>query len=84
MPTSSVETIQHSSLQQLGPYNDEAERLRHLEVIAALVQEMHCSIAEVTEQYEPVLNHPKKQAAVHDYLYVFVARKVAEKLCDFH
>ncbi len=84
MTSSAVETIDHSSTQRSNPYEDEAERARHLDMIASIAHEMNRSVAEVTDRYEPILDNLKKNSRVHDYLFVFVARKVAEQLRSVH
>ncbi|MET0963196.1 MAG: DUF3562 domain-containing protein [Noviherbaspirillum sp.] len=48
--------------------------------IAAIAQERHKAIPEVADCYERILGDLRHQARVHDYLNVFVAKRVMELL----
>jgi hypothetical protein len=61
-------------------YANENDRLRHLAYIAALAQQNHRPIPEIADFYERILSDLRQHAKVHDYLNVFVAKKVFEQL----
>lgn len=61
-------------------YDDEADRKKHLAYMASIAAERHRDISEVAPFYEQVLRDLRNQAHVHDYLNVFVAKKVIEQL----
>jgi hypothetical protein len=61
-------------------YANENDRLRHLAYIAAIAQENHRPIPEIADCYERILSDLQRHARVHDYLNVFVAKKVFEQL----
>lgn len=61
-------------------YDDEADRKRHMAYIASIAEEKHRDVAEIAPYYEHVLCDLRGQARVHDYLNIFVAKKVFEQL----
>jgi hypothetical protein len=61
-------------------YNDEADRRKHMHYIASIAAENHKDIREVGACYEDILGDLRSQARVHDFLNIFVAKKVLEKL----
>lgn len=64
-------------------YDDEADRKKHMAYITSIAAEKHRDISEVVPFYEHVLYDLRSQARVHDYLNVFVAKKVVEQLKAF-
>lgn len=64
-------------------YENEADRKKHMAYIASIAAEKHRDISEVVPFYEQVLCDLRSQARVHDYLSVFVAKKVVEQLKGF-
>lgn len=64
-------------------YENEADREKHMAYIASIATEKHRDIAEVVPFYEQILCDLRSQARVHDYLSVFVAKKVVEQLKAF-
>lgn len=64
-------------------YDDEADRKKHMAYISSIAAEKHRDIAEVTPCYEHVLSDLRGQARVHDYLSIFVAKRVVEQLKAF-
>ena len=61
-------------------YADAMERTKHMAYIAAIAQERHKAIPEVADCYERILTDLRHQARVHDFLNVFVAKRVMELL----
>ncbi len=84
MTSSLAETIVPVPSRRPDLYEDDAERSRHLDLIASIARENDRSVAEVTDHYERILDDLKRHARVHDYLVVFVARKVEEQLPKLH
>ena len=66
------------------PYSDEVERVFRLAEITAIAHDHHWSIVEVANCYERILSDLKQHAQVQDFLYVFVAKKVAAELKKLH
>lgn len=66
------------------PYSDEGERVFHQAEITAIAQGQQWSVAEVANCYQRILDDLKKRAQVQDFLYVFVAKKVASELKRLH
>ena len=64
-------------------YDDEADRKKHMAYITSIAAEKHRDISEVVPFYERVLCDLRGHARVHDYLNVFVAKKVVEQLKAF-
>lgn len=64
-------------------YDDKADRKKHMSYISSIAAEKHRDISEVAPFYENVLCDLRSQARVHDYLNIFVAKKVIEKLKSF-
>lgn len=64
-------------------YEDEADRKKHMAYMASIAAEKRRDISEVAPFYEQVLCDLRGQARVHDYLNVFVAKKVVEQLKTF-
>lgn len=64
-------------------YEDEADRRKHLAYITSIANDKHRDISEVAPFYENILCDLRSQARVHDYLNVFVAKKVVEQLKTF-
>lgn len=60
------------------PYEDEAEKKRHNNVIQRLAQDLGVDEAEIRRVYELKLGELKEHARIKDYLTVFVSRKVRE------
>ena len=63
-----------------GLYADPKERTKHMAYIAAIALEKQKAIPEVADCYERILIDLRHQARVHDYLNVFVAKRVIELL----
>lgn len=63
-----------------GLYADATDRTKHMAYITAIAQEKHKAIPEVADCYERILIDLRHQARVHDYLNVFVAKRVMELL----
>lgn len=61
-------------------YDNEADRKKHMAYMASIAAEKHRDISEVLSVYEEVLCDLRSRARVHDYLNVFVAKKVIEQL----
>lgn len=59
-----------------SPYLNVEERLKHRLYIKNLAEEVHRLVHEVMHLYEDVLSHYKAHAKVHDYLPIFVSKKV--------
>jgi len=77
------DTINHDDLtlpNRANLYADEKDRLKHLAYIASIAQEQHRPIPEIADCYERILGDLRQNARVHDYLNVFVAKKVFEHL----
>ena len=83
MKTDASEYKSFPSLDSTQLYDDEADRKKHMAYIASIATEKHRDISEVAPFYEHVLYDLRSQARVHDYLNVFVAKKVAEQLKAF-
>lgn len=64
-------------------YDNEADRKKHMAYIASIAAEKHRDVAEIVPFYEHVLYDLRGQARVHDYLNIFVAKKVVEQLKVF-
>jgi len=62
-------------------YEDEPERLRHLNAVQTVAGRIGASIEEVGRLYEEVLEGFKKNARIKDFLPILVSRKV-EYLLD--
>ena len=61
-------------------YDDEADRKRHMAYMTSIAEEKHKDISEVVPFYEDILSDLRGQARVHDYLNIFVAKRVLERL----
>lgn len=61
-------------------YADDRDRNKHRAYIAAIAQEEHKAFSEVADCYEHILANLRGQARVHDYLNIFVAKRVLELL----
>lgn len=61
-------------------YDDEADRKKHMAYMTSIAEEKHKDLLEVASFYENILVDLKGQARVHDFLNIFVAKKVLEKL----
>lgn len=61
-------------------YDDDRDRNKHMAYITAIAQEEHIEISKVTGCYEHILGNLRGQARVHDYLNIFVAKRVLELL----
>lgn len=61
-------------------YEDEADREKHMAFMASIAAEKNRDLSDVVPFYEQVLCDLRNQAQVHDYLNVFVAKKVIERL----
>ena len=65
---------------QTGLYDDETDRKKHVAYILAIAQEHGKDVADVAPRYEEILGNLRGQARIHDYLNIFVAKKVLEQL----
>jgi hypothetical protein len=65
---------------QWSPYSDANDRLRHQHYIKHISDEMHQPIQEVTLLYERVLRGLKVNARVHEFLPIFVTKKVKDRI----
>lgn len=70
--------------QEAALYADDSDRKRHRAHIAAIAQEEQKDIAEVSDCYEHILHDLRSQARVHDFLNIFVAKRVLERLKARH
>ena len=61
-------------------YANDADRKNHMAYMASIAAERHKDISEVVPFYENVLGDLRGQARVHDFLSIFVAKKVVEQL----
>lgn len=61
-------------------YDDEADRKKHMAYMTSIAEEKHKDISEVVPFYEHILSDLRGQALVHDYLNIFVAKRVLEQL----
>lgn len=61
-------------------YDDEADRKRHMAYMTSIAEEKQKDISEVVPFYEHILSDLRGQARVHDYLNIFVAKRVLEQL----
>ena len=61
-------------------YANDTDRQNHMAYMATIAAERHRDISEVVPFYEHVLGDLRGQAHVHDFLSIFVARKVVEQL----
>lgn len=61
-------------------YDDEKDRKKHIAYMTSIAAEEHRDISEVAPFYEQVLYDLRGCARVHDYLNVFVAKRVIERL----
>jgi hypothetical protein len=68
------------AIHRRSPYSGRDDRLKHLIHIKHLAQEMNRPVQEVTPLYESVLRHLRATAKVKDFLAIFVAKKVKERL----
>lgn len=78
-----VDGVRHTDTSWPGHaalYADAKERTKHMAYITAIAQEKHKAIPEVADCYERILIDMRHQARVHDYLNVFVAKRVIELL----
>ncbi|MFC5475047.1 DUF3562 domain-containing protein [Paraherbaspirillum soli] len=57
-------------------YTDSQDHLRHLHYIKLLAEELKRPVQEITPVYEEILMLLKEQAQIHDYLAIFVSRRV--------
>jgi hypothetical protein len=64
-------------------YDDEADRNKHMAYMTSIAAEKQKDIAEVTPFYERILSDLRGQAKVHDFLNIFVAKRVTEHLKSF-
>jgi len=64
-------------------YIDEADRNRHMAYMTSIAAEKQKDIAEVAFFYEHILSDLRGQARVHDFLNIFVAKRVIEHLESF-
>ncbi|HXX54041.1 MAG TPA: DUF3562 domain-containing protein [Thermodesulfovibrionales bacterium] len=64
----------HSDAEPL--YEDESERLRHLNAIQVLATHFGASPKEIEQVYEKILGGYKKDAKVIDFLPILVSRRV--------
>jgi hypothetical protein len=71
-----------AAIRRRRPYSGRGDRLKHLHHIKDIAEEMNTSVQEVTAVYENVLMRLKLNAKVHDFLPIFVARKVKDRLKD--
>lgn len=67
-----------------GLYDDETDRKKHVAFMTAIAQENGKDIADVAPCYEEILGSLRGQARIHDYLNIFVAKKVLEQLKRSH
>lgn len=65
-------------------YANAMDRSKHLAYIIAIAHENGRAVPEVAEYYERILGDLKNQALIHDYLNVFVSKKVSEQLKALH
>ena len=65
-------------------YENDRDRVKHLAYIAAIAQEEQKEISEVADCYEHILGNLRSHARVHDYLNIFVAKRVLELLKGTH
>ena len=63
-----------------GLYEDDADRKKHMHYMASIADEERRDISEVTPYYEHILGDLRGQARVHDYLNIFVAKRVLAQL----
>ena len=61
-------------------YANDMDRKNHMAYMASIAAERHKDISEVLPFYENVLGDLRGQARVHDFLSIFVAKKVVEQL----
>lgn len=67
-----------------GLYDDETDRKKHVAYMIAIAQEHGKDMTEVAPRYEEILASLRGQARIHDYLNIFVAKKVLEQLKRVH
>lgn len=73
----------HSNFSSRNPaqlYDDEADRKKHMAYMTSIADEKHRDISEVVPFYENILSDLRSQARVHDFLNIFVAKRVLEQL----
>lgn len=66
-----------------GLYDDDADRNKHMAYMTSIAEEKHRDITDIVPYYEHILFDLRGQARVHDYLNIFVAKKVLEQLNSF-
>ena len=79
-----VTPVSFTNTRRTRPYSDDSERVFHLAEITAIAHDNQWPIAEVASCYERILSDLKQRALVQDFLYVFVAKKVAAELRNLH
>lgn len=80
MGTDASNYTNFSSQNSTQLYDDEADRKKHMAYMASIADEKHRDISEVVPFYEHILSDLRGQARVHDYLNIFVAKRVLERL----
>ena len=80
MRTDASEYVNIPSEDMTRLYDDEADRKKHLAYMVSIAAEKHRDVSEVVPFYEQVLCDLRGQARVHDFLSIFVAKKVVEQL----
>ena len=83
MKTDAPDDSNFSSPHPPGLYDDDADRKKHMAYMTSIAEEKHRDITDVVPYYEHILFDLRGQARVHDYLNVFVAKKVLEQLNGF-
>ena len=66
--------------QTAAPYADANDRVRHLEEMQRLAQEIDCPLQVIAPIYEETLSRLKMGATIHDYLPILVAKGVKNVL----
>ncbi|MEN3294475.1 MAG: hypothetical protein V7642_3728 [Burkholderiales bacterium] len=76
----SLRLLHPAAIRRRRPYSGRGEHLKHLLCIRDIAQETNRSEQEVATVYENVLMDLKLNARVHDFLPIFVAKKVKDRL----
>lgn len=70
---------QEAAAERADAYQDDADQKKHMALIHEIAEEQHVSLDHVAACYESTLREMRSSALVHDFLDIFVTKRVRER-----